>query len=184
MGAGKRYARAWAYNFDARPPRIHYELRPDFLALQRQFATVAPLISFIKCGKTSKHTGNNCHQLQKQCNLMYCGHIMQLSWMLYFFNIIAIFSSLCILSSANPTFFSLAKCTANHDLHLNKLSHPLESPLPFPSIHPISKRSPSNGVSYNFWGNGWTSRSYTFARTPPPPQKKPTHLEPNQQTPY
>ena len=105
------------------------------------------------------------------CSLTHCSRTMHLPWILRLFNILSILYSLCILSSANLTSFPLATGTARNQLHLTRRSHPLDSSPAFPNTQPISKRSSSNGVSYNFWDNGWTSRSYTFVKTRPP--KKP-----------
>ena len=94
-------------------------------------------------------------------------HTMHVSWILSLLETTSILSFLFLLSSANPASFSLTKGTANHELHLNTPTHPIHN---FPAIsetQPISKRATPNGISYNLWENGWTSRSNTYVRKRP-----------------
>lgn len=176
MESWKAISKGLGLQLNARPPPNCDELRPILLALQRQSFIVRALVSSIKCGMSLNvlETLPSHSEATQLCSLTYCGQTMHLPWILRLFNILSILHSLCILSSANPTSFPLAKGTARHELHLSRRSHPLDTIPAFPNIQPISKRSPSNGVSYNSWGNGWTSRSYTFVRSPP---QKAAHLQ-------
>lgn len=100
-------------------------------------------------------------------NITFHGHEMPRSWILRLLNLLSILAFLCILSSTSPTSFPLTKGTTNHELGLDARSRLRQTPPVLPGTHAISQRSPANIISYNVWGNGWTSRSEIYVRTPP-----------------
>lgn len=96
--------------------------------------------------------------------LLYNGHTMHLLWTFGLSTISAILAALSILSSAIPTTsFSPTEYTANHELTPDVLPGQIHNLPVLPRTQSISKRS---ALVYTSWGNGWTSRSNTYARTP------------------
>lgn len=91
--------------------------------------------------------------------LLHYGHRMHLSWTLRLSTISAILASLCILSSATPTSFTITKDGANHEVSAKAVPGPLRNLPALPQTQSISNR----GLSYGSWGNGWSSRSNTYS---------------------
>lgn len=93
--------------------------------------------------------------------LLHYGHRMHLSWTLRLSTISAILASLCILSSATPTSFTITKDGANHEVSAKAVPGPLRNLPALPQTQSISNR----GLSYGSWGNGCTyfrSSSFLF----------------------
>lgn len=91
--------------------------------------------------------------------LLHYGHRMHLSWTLRLSTVSIILASLCILSSATPTSFTITKDGANHEISAKAVPGPLRNLPALPQTQSISNR----GLSYGSWGNGWTSRSNTYS---------------------